>query len=63
LELNNELLPKKLKTPFHGVLSNLLKWHKEDPVSETEIKRNEVIYKFQHNRNPFIDHPNYVELI
>jgi endonuclease I len=63
LELNEELLSKSSKAPFHGVLSNLLKWHKEDPVSEAEIKRNEIIYKFQENRNPFIDHPEYVGLI
>lgn len=35
-----------------------LKWSKEDPVSEKETKRNQVVYeKYQHNRNPFIDYP------
>lgn len=28
-----------------------------------ELNRNEVIYSYQQNRNPFIDHPEYVELI
>ena len=40
----------------------LLKWHKDDPVSEKEIARNNKIYDdYQHNRNPFIDHPEYAE--
>ena len=41
----------------------LLKWHKADPVSQREIKRNNEIYKIQGNRNPFIDHPEYADLI
>lgn len=42
-------------------LSTLLKWHYQDPVSEREIYQNNVVYMFQKNRNPFIDHPEYVE--
>lgn len=41
----------------------LLQWHKMDPVSEREKKRNNAIYKRQGNRNPFIDHPEFVEKI
>lgn len=44
-------------------LNLLLKWHRQDPVSEKEIKRNNGIYKHQKNRNPFIDHPELVEHI
>ena len=40
-----------------------LKWSKEDPVSEKEIKRNEEAYKIQKNRNPFIDFPGIEKLI
>lgn len=40
-----------------------LKWHKNDPVSDKEINRNNVIYAHQHNRNPFIDHPELAEYI
>lgn len=48
---------------YHGKLSVLMNWHKEDPVSEFERNRNDVIYSYQNNRNPFIDHPEYVEEI
>ncbi|MCK5782709.1 MAG: endonuclease, partial [Flavobacteriales bacterium] len=45
-------------------LNLLLKWHKEDPVSTKEINRNDSIYYlYQHNRNPFIDHPEYAKSI
>ena len=42
----------------------LLEWNKKDPVSQKEIDRNNAIYNFvQYNRNPFIDHPEYAEMI
>ena len=42
----------------------LLRWHEADPVSQKEIDRNNVIYNdIQHNRNPFIDHPEYARMI
>lgn len=41
----------------------LLKWHRNDPVSEKEINRNNEVYKLQGNRNPFIDHPVLAEYI
>lgn len=41
----------------------LYKWHLQDPVSQKEIDRNNAVYGLQHNRNPFIDHPEYVALI
>ena len=39
------------------------KWHNEDPVSEKEINRNNAVYEIQKNRNPYIDHPEYVNTI
>jgi endonuclease I len=41
----------------------LLEWNEEDPVSLKETDRNNAVYEIQNNRNPFIDHPEYVALI
>ncbi len=49
--------------PKFGKLSTLLQWHMLDPVDARERHRNEVIYSYQRNRNPFIDHPEFVEKI
>ena len=46
-----------------GNLSTLLQWHKDDPVSSYEISRNNKVYNYQLNRNPFVDHPEYVNAI
>lgn len=45
-------------TEWH--LDMLIRWHEEDPVSQKETDRNNAIYDIQYNRNPFIDHPEYV---
>jgi endonuclease I len=39
------------------------KWHVQDPVSQKELSRNDSAFSVQGNRNPFIDHPEYVQLI
>ena len=44
---------------YMGLLSTLLQWHQADPPDAAEKARNEVIYSFQGNRNPFIDHPEW----
>lgn len=49
--------------PEHGKLQKLLDWHLTDPPDEFEINRHEVIYSYQENRNPFVDHPEYVDFI
>lgn len=49
--------------PKHGKLSALLIWNEQDPPDDFERHRNEVIYSYQENRNPFIDHPEYVQEI
>lgn len=41
----------------------LRKWHKEDPVDDEELRRQEEIYKVQGNRNPFIDFPDLADRI
>lgn len=40
-----------------------LKWHKNDAVSQKEIDRNNAVYNYQNNRNPFVDNPQWVEAI
>ncbi|MFJ5773503.1 endonuclease I family protein [Streptomyces sp. NPDC093094] len=51
-------------TPYHGRLSVLKAWNEEDPPDAFEERRNQVVYDtYQHNRNPFIDHPEWVEAI
>jgi len=45
------------------VITMLKKWNENDPVSEKEKYRNEAAYKYQGNRNPFIDHPEYINEI
>ena len=44
-------------------LNLLITWHNQDPVSSREIARNNAIYTSQNNRNPYIDHPEYVQKI
>lgn len=46
-----------------GTLALFLKWNKEDPVSDFEIQRNNIIQGAQGNRNPFIDNPYIATLI
>lgn len=49
--------------PEHGKLSTLLEWNEMDPPDEFERNRNNVIFSWQKNRNPFIDNPEYANLI
>ncbi len=50
--------------PEHGKLSQLILWNTQDPPDDFEKNRNDVIYyQYQNNRNPFIDHPEYVDEI
>ena len=44
-------------------MTMLLRWSDEDPVSQKEIDRNNAVYGYQNNRNPFIDHPEYARMI
>ena len=62
LEMTNDILFSN-NEPRHGVRSTLLEWHQLDPVDDFERNRNDVIYSYQGNRNPFIDHPELVDYI
>ncbi|MDD3958508.1 MAG: endonuclease, partial [Candidatus Izemoplasmatales bacterium] len=46
-----------------GDLATLLLWHVMDPVDDAEREINHRIYQYQNNRNPFIDHPEWVDLV
>jgi len=48
--------------PFFDIQEDTLKeWNKQYPVTEIEAQRNNAIAALQHKRNPFIDHPEFVE--
>ncbi|MFY0409206.1 endonuclease I family protein [Solicola sp. PLA-1-18] len=62
LEVNDRV--SNGSAPNHGRLSVLKQWNEEDPPSAFEKRRNELIFStYQGNRNPFVDHPEYVESI
>ncbi|WP_179022443.1 endonuclease [Winogradskyella forsetii] len=46
-----------------GDLATLLDWHRNDPPDDFEMNRNNIVYNWQKNRNPFIDQPLMVEYI
>jgi len=57
--VNQNLYP----TLNHWSVNLLLKWHRKDPVSQKEIDRNDKVFSYQDNRNPFIDHPELAEYL
>ena len=63
LELTDN--PAEIQTgqPKMGLLSVLLEWHEQDPVDLIELYRNDEVFALQENRNPFVDHPEWVECI
>ncbi|MCC2591653.1 endonuclease [Chryseobacterium sp. MFBS3-17] len=46
-----------------GYLEMLKQWHAADPVSQRETDRNNAVYTIQKNRNPFVDNPQWVNLM
>ncbi|PSW06810.1 endonuclease [Photobacterium lipolyticum] len=61
---SNAVLDGTNTTVFESWMLNMLKrWHQNDPVSSKEIDRNQAVFDFQGNRNPFIDHPEFVNTI
>lgn len=55
------------KEDFSGArpaeLCEMVAWHQLDPVSDRESRRNTQVERYQQNRNPFIDYPDWVEQI
>jgi len=58
---NSDMLSGNDLAPWAKEL--LVKWNSEDPVSQKEEDRNNAVYQIQDNRNPYIDHPEYTDLI
>jgi len=48
---------------YMGYVTTLLEWHEQDPVDAKERHRNDVVFQYQQNRNPFIDNPEWVDLL
>jgi endonuclease I len=63
LELVDYIPSGSSSEPIYGKLSTLLSWHASDPPDAWEALRNNRIQSQQGNRNPFIDHPEYVSSI
>ncbi|MBR0440172.1 MAG: endonuclease [Bacilli bacterium] len=63
-ENNTGYSSDEITNGYYGALEDILAWHYMDPVDEYEIHRNNLIYRnYQHNRNPFIDYPEWVDYI
>lgn len=52
-----------ISNAYMGKLSVLLQWHQQDPVDAKEMARNNAVFSYQGNRNPFIDNPTWVDCI
>ena len=58
-----DYIPSNGDLPYHAMLSTLLVWNEQDPPDDFEENRNNVIYGYQGNRNPYIDHPEWVQCV
>ena len=48
---------------YMGMRSVLFQWHMDDPVDAVDQGRNDAVFSFQGNRNPFVDHPEWVSIL
>ena len=60
---DNDLAHRRRTQPYMGLLSDLLAWHHADPPDADERGRNDVVECYQGNRNPFVDHPEWVDCL
>jgi endonuclease I len=64
LQLTDDLAAVSTSAARMGRLTTLLVWDRLDPVDDVERLRHERIFSlYQHNRNPFIDHPEWVSMV
>ena len=63
LRLTDNVSLIQTNQPFMGRLAVLLAWHAADPPDDAERHRNDVVESFQGNRNPFVDHPEWVACV
>jgi len=63
LTLTNNISDITSGGPYMGLLSTLLQWHIDDPVDNIERLRNDTVFFWQENRNPFVDHPEWVACV
>lgn len=58
---SSDMTDKSVLKPW--AINMLLEWHYNDPVSTKELDRNNAVYAYQRNRNPFVDRPEFVDCI
>ncbi|WP_199610209.1 endonuclease [Flocculibacter collagenilyticus] len=61
--ISNSQQGSNISVAYMGLRSVLLQWHKDDPVDAFETRHNDAVYLYQGNRNPFVDHPEYVACV
>ena len=60
----NGYISSSTTTGKMGLIQDLLEWNRDDPVDEYELHRNNLLCRnFTNNRNPFIDFPQWADLI
>ncbi len=58
--INASATGSNLTIAYMGKLTTLLQWHQEDPVDTKEMAHTNAVFTYQGNRNPFVDHPEWV---
>jgi endonuclease I len=61
--INNSNTGSNESLAYMGMKDVLLLWHAQDPVDSLETFRNDVVFSYQGNRNPFVDNPNWVDCL
>lgn len=61
--IDNSNTGSNISTAYMGLLSVLITWHNDDPVDLIELQHAEAVFSFQGNRNPFVDHPEWVACV